>query len=661
MEISQADLVTVNLKYGSSAKPLKSLAFAQLSAKALFLSKTPLPIDVVGNTVAGMIGVKKVSTELVESGLTHLEEIGKVRQRDSQWILSHDATKEIGRSIAAANDHVATILKKHFPASMDRKILRKWFLEASAQLFGHFGDEWVSELSKGGSGGGRLLKGRTLDDLLLPTIRQFHLEGAQGLLIEGVVRFLSSQDNSDQQYLMLISQAMFSARLVAADVGVDPITLQELKDSTFILDTNVIFAIVLEGGRLAAAIQSLEGALRIINATLVYLHATKEEYERALGARREQVLHLLEIYPDEILRDLNDDMLVTARGRACSSRGDYETSFTAIAAIPNSLPGGYAIRLEDDAKIEVVREAAEKDNRLKKRIQEFSARYRSQWRGPKKEMALNHDAILFHVTRFIRQEGNKCWIISLDRSLQRCGLEQVGPHGAPELISVSALIEMLAVNNAGPDLDATQFAPLLSRMIMNECIPPPDTYISQDLVILHKINEKAAELPPEEIRKLAMEVMRARCEGRGPDDTKLALTVNRMYQDSVKHVTLELEETRRRAKHAEEEADRERTKRRTREEELVATKAKGIRIGALWKLVGQIFFWMLIAGGTSWIAFVLYKRFYATEEAKESIGYLLSVVAFVMPLWWQVPKAVARYADACAQSVTTASRALGNQ
>ena len=656
MEIDQRDLVTVNIMYGSSVKPLKSVAFAQLSAKALFLSKTPLPIDAIAGKVAELIGVKSISTDLIGRGLAYLEELDRARQQNGRWILTREARKEIGKSIAYANDQVAGILKKHFPAAINSRTLRRWFIEASAKLFGHFGDEWVYELSKGGLGGGRLLKGRTLDELLLPTIKQFNLEDAQGMLVEGFIRFLSSEDTSDQQYLMLISQAMFSARLVAADIGVDPITLQELKDSIFLLDTNVLFSIVLEKGRLAAAIESLEGALRTINTRLVYLHTTREEYGRALMGKREEILHLLDIYPDEIIKDLNDDFLVTAQARGCTSRDDYERFFESITDIPKSLPGGYEIKIEDDDKIEAAKTAAEEDNHLKNRIREFSVKYRPRWRGPKGELALNHDAALFHVLRFIRREGSKCWIMSLDRSLQKCSLEQAGPHGVPELISVSAVVEMLSVNNAGPDLDATQFAPLLSRMILNECVPPKDTYISQDLILLHKINEKARELPPEEIRKLAKVVMRARCEGRGAGDVTLALTINRMYQDSVKHVTAELEEARKSAASAKEQAEKERAKSRTLEKELVKSRARDIKRNALGLLVMRIVFWMIVAAGFTWVAFKVYHHYFSGGEVKEIINYVLAVIAFMIPVCWKVPRAVARYREVCAQSVATASK-----
>ncbi len=69
------DLVAVNLKYGSSAKPLKILAFAQLSAKALFLTTDFQKIEIITSGIVKLIGVKKISESLVEEGLNYLLEI----------------------------------------------------------------------------------------------------------------------------------------------------------------------------------------------------------------------------------------------------------------------------------------------------------------------------------------------------------------------------------------------------------------------------------------------------------------------------------------------------------------------------------------------------------------------------------------------------------
>ncbi|MCK4326542.1 hypothetical protein KAW55_07300, partial [bacterium] len=300
MEIEKKDIVTVNLKYGSSVKPLKVLAFAQLCAKALFLSKTPMKMEDVTSEVARLIGVRKISNDLILNGLEYLEEINKIKKKDNSWSLNYEDRKEVAKNIDFSRHQVKGVIKRHFPEVENPKQIKAWFTEASASFFGYYSDEWISAISKNIKAQ-RFIRGKTIDELLLPSVNKYGFNKIQQQLIGGFIKFLSSNDYADQQYLMLISQAMFSARLVAADVGVDPITLEELRDCTFILDTNVLFSIALESAKTAKAINSLEGALQTLNANLIYLNTTKEEYGRALTGKKGEILHLVDIFPEEVI------------------------------------------------------------------------------------------------------------------------------------------------------------------------------------------------------------------------------------------------------------------------------------------------------------------------------------------------------------------------
>jgi len=646
MEIEKKDIVTINLKYGSSVKPLKVLAFAQLSAKALFLSKVPMTIDAIATEIARLIGVKKISVDLIKNGLEYLVEINKVKQKDNNWFLYDDARKEIIRDIDSARYQIRKVIEKHFPNTVEIKKLKAWFTDASASFFGYYGDEWVGAISKKANKQ-MLLKGKTIDELLLPSIKEHHFDAIQQSLLEGFIRFLSSDDNIDQQYLMLISQAMFSARLVAADIGVDPITLQELKDSTFILDTNVLLSTALEAGKQAKSINSLEDALKALNSNLVYLYVTKEEYGRALVGKRGEILHLVDTFPDEIIKDVADDFVATAKSRGCVSREDYERFFTSLVSIPTALTNGYKIAQEDDGTIVSIAKNAEKDKDQKKEIQKCAEKVRPKWRGPKSEMALNHDAGLLCVAKFIRSENKKCWILSLDRSLQMCAINQAGPHGMPMVLSVSALIEILSVNNAGPELDSTNFAPLLAKIILNECMPPSNTYIIQDLTLLHKINEKAAELSPEDIRGIVKEITKARIEGKVLGSTNLELKVNRLYQENVMSMTTRLMEAKEKTRVAEESANEEKKKREEAEKNIIKIKNEELKRNALNRFVIQLVLRLFTSLLLSYVIFICFWLFFDRKNEKEVIRYVLSVVTLLLTTWKSIPQAFRDYKKSC--------------
>ena len=642
MEFDKRDIVTINLKYGSSLKPLKTLAFAQLVAKTLFLCDKPLAISDLSKEVMRLIGIKNISEEFIKQGLDYLKEIDKVIIRNNEWILNKEAKTEIVKELDSARFHIKGVLSRHFPKIIEEKKLKDWFKEASANFFGYYGDEWVSAISKK-IDKKIFLKGKTIDELLLQSIKNHNLEGSKQLLIDGFIGFLSSEDNSDQQYLMVISQAMFSARLIAADVGADPITLQEVRDAKFILDTNVLLSIALESSVMAKSVNSLEEALKNINASLIYLYMTKEEYGRALSGNRDQILNLVDIYQNEVLKDTANDFIATAKARGCRSKDDYETFFRSLVEVPNNLPSGYKINIEDDEEIEKITKIAEEDKVLKDEIQKCAIKFRARWRGPKSDKALNHDSTILHVAEFIKTEGKKCWVLSLDKSLQSCAISHAGPHGIPILLSVSALIEILAINNAGPELDATNFAPLLSKIILGECMPPHNTYIIQDLIALHKINEKASELPPEDVRELIKEVTKARIEGKTIDSTALQLKINRMYQESTMHITEKLEDARRRAEIAEEALKKER-------QQKISDRIKGIKDKAREKLIRKLITGITLTTLIAILVFLLYKWFFAGKSKNEIIGYILGAICYVVEAFRILPGAISKYREECKEA-----------
>src|SRR5690349_8852360 len=95
-------LVTINLKYSSQAKPLKTLAFAQLAAKVLYLAGDPLDLQGVADLVADSIGVTHVSPDLVRAGLEYLKDIRHASEEKGRWSITEGAKHEIATDLTAS-------------------------------------------------------------------------------------------------------------------------------------------------------------------------------------------------------------------------------------------------------------------------------------------------------------------------------------------------------------------------------------------------------------------------------------------------------------------------------------------------------------------------------------------------------------------------------
>jgi len=406
-------------------------------------------------------------------------------------------------------------------------------------------------------------------------------------------------------------------------------------------------------------IGSLEDALKTIKSQLIYLYTTKEEYGRALTGKRNIVLHLVDNFPNEIINNANDDFIATAKSRKCTLREDYERFFDSLLTIAGSLPNGYGISLEDYSDLEKVRKSAEKDAKLKEQIRQYALRVRPKWKDSKSEAALNHDATLLCAVDFVKSKNEKCWVLTLDRSLQMCAIGRAGPHGLSGALSISALIEILALNNAGPEFNTTDFAPLLSKLILNECIPPINTYVIQDLILLYKINQKAGELPAEYVKAMIREVIKSRMHGGSSDSAALALKIFRMFQEDLVNINQNIEDAKKQAKTSEDVAKEEKLKREGREKQLIAIKSKQIKWRALIKFIVFLLAQIIFA---SFISVVLIKAYllYFEKTKKDFIVYLLAILPFILDAWKLIPKSWLNYKKAYDQAEQRATNEVAN-
>lgn len=127
------EIVAIPLKYGSSTKPLKTTAIAQLVAKALYVSTTPLSTEEVAKKTAELIG-EDISIEKVKRGLNYLHEDRKAFQANGKWALSPKTNKEIYDGLDLYRKLQARIIERFFPKSVDEVVIGKWFDDASITL-----------------------------------------------------------------------------------------------------------------------------------------------------------------------------------------------------------------------------------------------------------------------------------------------------------------------------------------------------------------------------------------------------------------------------------------------------------------------------------------------------------------------------------------------
>jgi len=620
--VTKNQLLAVNLRYGVTASSLKILAFADLSSKGLFASSQSLSVIQICQAVAKLIGIRRVDKELIENSLRELRRNSQVDLREELWSLSKNERNRIEKEINSNDVALAKVIEIHFPKNIDDAKLKIWFNDAIVDFYNYYSDEWVRSVCKGDKG---FFARMTVDQLINPSLKKHELESNREELCNSFLGLVSSQNVDDQHYLSSVGFAMFSARLVAADVGADPITLDELKNSSFLIDTNILIILRQPGrNRLSAILKPLGLALKNIGAELYILKATEEEYKRVFNAKKAEVNKLFQIFPEEIVANTDDDFILSAKANGCESQDDFIKYFDSIKDIPEEIPYGPKIKIHENSEVIKEVEKAEKDIKFKQSIQNWRLKLTPE-RGPKSDTALNHDAALVYVSEMEKKLGNKFFILTSDRSFQLCCAERMGQHSFSTTIFLEGLIQILAINNAGPELSATDFAPLLSNILSRKCLPVENLYTLEDIHTVYGIQKNIAGFRPEKIKQILLEINKARISGKKANDVSLQRTVNRMYQDEIVSTNKIVEDSMERAKKAEEVAEIEKKKRVGLEDKMhQSEKKEKLRI-AKWKL-GRTLLWRipvsLIAG---LVVFVLAIYSLNNIQKKEYLSFLLSL------------------------------------
>ena len=638
-DLDRQYLTTIYLKYGSWAQPLRVIAFSDLTAKTLYASGDPLTHTQISEGVSTVLGIKNVDSSHITKALKHLLELGKVRNTKGKWSLTDEAKQEIEDDINSASTLVKKILSKHFTKKVQIDLLSNWFRHASSEFFGYYSESWLKTVCRGIKQ--QRYRNKYIHQLLNPSIKKYNLQRFHQELVDGFISFISSEDTSEQSFIMSMVHATFASQLVASDVGVDPIGLEEIRGSTFLLDTNILFALSLEGHSIWPSLNELGSALKALGCKIGYLYITREEYSRALASKKQEVLSLLKSFEDsDIVKDARDDFIITANAKGCTQIEDYEKFFQDISVLPKKFNTGLKVDLIDDDVIVESVQSGEKDTQLQGRVKSYAQTYRPKGRKiPKSQLSAVHDASLIKVVEGERKRSNKMWVLTRDKTLHMLAAHQADPREFPTVISVDALIEILALNGAGPDFDSTKFAPLLTNIVLNQFAPATDTYQTTDLIWFLQVMDKASELPTEDVKQVATEISKARTQGKNIQDTELQVMINRLVQDKIIKRDEKIEQSKALAQKAKDEAFEQKELKEQYRQKAIISRNVEIRSTAfrkfLSKILLRILFSVVIALATYGLSFLLFKWLLDTGML---IDYIVGISSFIISLFYYLKK-----------------------
>jgi len=195
------------------------------------------------------------------------------------------------------------------------------------------------------------------------------------------------------------------------------------------------------------------------------------------------------------------------------------------------------ILFDDDTEID--KEIFQNQNNEQK-LDELNTLYRNITGRDKKRHALIHDVGLIAGANYLRTKG-KYFILSQEVSVNCYAKTNPSVNNLPLSIKLETLINILAIDNGGINVDASDYATLFASMIRKGLVPNKDIFKIEDLSLMLEKNEQIAQLPSEEAIRIAKEVHRNRLLGE--DSEKIALELTRQIQGVKLKIVDDLAET----------------------------------------------------------------------------------------------------------------------
>jgi hypothetical protein len=329
-----------------------------------------------------------------------------------------------------------------------------------------------------------------------------------------------------------------------------------------------------------------------------------------------------------VLRNSGDPFIQTALDRNCRTETDFSEFFEGLLDPPTSLPGGTAIEAAQEPEINELADRGRLDNKLKEEIEVVWARLRGR---KKSRRATEHDAALTAVAEGLNASKRKCAVLTLDRTMHEHALNRAGQNAPPLWLSLDALIQVLAADSAGPGVDPTAYAPLMSSIIRHQCEPVLNTYTTEDLGIVLDIEERCAALPEQSVQRIANIVARARLSGRQRTDPELQLQVRRAFQSDRVDEQVALRDRLQQGDAAIRTRDaqlaHEASLRRKARSAFIATRSRELRRAAAWTAVVRIALSAVLGSALAFGALRATHYLLPTGSAAELVAMFLSLAA----------------------------------
>lgn len=623
---------TLHLRLDSTSKSLTKNAVSQLIIRILFQSENPLTISEISTEVTRLLQTS-ISEDRIIDGINKLLEKNEIKITNKKYKLTKSNVKTLEKRYNESKERLERIIDNYFvPFHSSRIAILEWFSDATVEFFKSYSIEWISDLCYSKTERLKTKKEDILEHIRRRTKNNKELNSDDfNTLIEKFIECIIYKKDPDlDAHLWQYGTSAFAANLLQSSVGADPMSINAFRDSKCVLDTNVLMNIGLEASEYHEAIKKLENVFEKLNIDTGYFHITELEYTKTIVNKKKEILRAAEKFSHDVLKATDDHFLQSAIKRKCFLLEDYENFCAQIALPPKRLDSSKEIRLfNNDEILDKEIETAQNDEEKKTLINSI---YKKATGNFKKESPLLHDVGMIAGVEYLRK-NEKAFILSQEISVNRYSHAKPIKDDLPIAIKLETLINMLAIDNGGTDVNPLDFSTLFANMIRFDLHPDNNTFQIADLSKLLDTELQIEQLPAAEVVKIAQNLHNNRLKGLPEEE--ISLSLNREFQEvklkfikeyDVVYENLSLEKRENEIKTRRLSKTEEALKNRIRTEEIANYETIVLRSKMTWFLYIPIFAVILTC-------FAIY---YFRLESRESrlidyiIGLLVNIIFWIL-------------------------------
>ncbi|EFK96123.1 membrane protein [sediment metagenome] len=542
-------LQAIYVKSDTSCKELSKTALTQLILKVIYFYEIPIDNETIRNEVNGVLQ-KKLSVERIDDAVSFLLSEGKIVPKNGGFSITSSRRRRFDLAYEEYTERQKRIIEKYFArAKSGVSAIENWFENVTIEFFSVYRNEWIAGKAynvrpeNAYDGLKAIVKKETYKD---PNI----ILEDRDWLIGQYIQFFNSSDEDLNSIFWDYGTCAFSASLITADNSANQVTIDTIRNSKFILDTNILMDLTLEAGKYYESYNTMGRIFKELNIQPVYFYNTREEYISTIANRKEQILNVINKYEESIIDKLDDDFIKTARGRQCISEEDYNRFFNDLLDPPNEFPNDIKLLIYDDEIIKPVIEKGTEDEDLIEFLNEIF-RNRRKYHSDngnttsilsdeknKKRKPLMHDAGMIRGAEYLRTNEN-CFILTREITVKQYGILKAVRNDPYISIGLDTLISLLAIDSGGIDIDPSNFKPLFAKIIKLALFPERGVFQMEDLARMHDIEQNIGNLPDEDVISIAKEMHNFQMSGMS--DSKIAVEIQRKFQHVKMHLKNDLD------------------------------------------------------------------------------------------------------------------------